>query len=310
MVYHFALKTGPENREILPETFSELSHICAFTDVNQYHRGFMRWHWHDVFEIDYVKEGAMQLLLPEETVELHQGDVAFINEGVLHAYQSRDRESCIVYAHLFTMGFLSGMYNSVLERKYILPVRESSLQVYAFSADSPRRLQMTSTLTWANELCEKEPFGYEFDLRSSLCSFWKNLFLETEELRADTASHSLVDIERIKKMIEYVRENYAQKLSLDEIAAAADISSRECTRCFHRCLGMTPIQYVTQYRLQAATDLLLSTTESVLEISEACGFSSPSYFSRTFSEALGCTPKKYRAAGGAVMQSTDCTSVT
>ncbi len=302
MIYQFALQTGPKSREIFPEAFSEFSHICAYTDFNSYTHGYQPWHWHDAFEVDYIERGTVELRTPEETVVLHQGDVIFINSGVLHANQSLDRDGCASCAQVFDMQFLSGMYNSILERKYILPIRESGIQIYAFSPDSPRRVRMASAVTRAVRLCKEEPFGYEFDLRSELCDFWKGLYLETEEARAGAQRRSMVDVERIKLMMEYIQTNYAERLTLDEIAEAAGISARECTRCFNRCLGMTPIQYVTRYRLRTAAEQLLHTGDSILSISEACGFSSAGYFSRTFLEYLGCTPREYRAKGGAIMQ--------
>ncbi len=301
MVHHFAVHVSSRNREIFPESFSELSHICVYTDVNRYPKGTMPWHWHDAFQIDYVYEGSMEFCTSEEKVVLGQGDVLFVNPGVLHTTRSLDRQGCIYCSHIFTKEFLSGIYNSILDSKYILPIRESNMQIYAFSPDSPRRIQMASAVTQALKLCRDEPFGYEFDLRSELCSFWKDLFLETESLRSGAERRSIVDEERIKLMMAYIQDNFAQRLALDDIAEAAGISSRECTRCFNRCLGMTPIQYVTRYRLRVAADLLLQTGDSILAISEACGFSSAGYFSRTFSEYLGCTPKQYRDSGGVIM---------
>ncbi len=302
MIYQFALQTGPKSREIFPEAYSEFSHICAYTDFNRYSHGHQPWHWHDAFEVDYMERGSLELRTPEEKVTLNQGDVVFINAGVLHSYQSLDRSGCAACAQVFDMQFLSGMYNSILERKYILPIRESDIQVYAFSPDSPRRVHMASAVTRAVRLCKDEPFGYEFDLRSELSDFWKELYKETEEMRAGTERRSTVDVKRIKQMMEYIQAHYAGHIPLEKIAEAAGISTRECTRCFNRCLGMTPIQYLTRYRLRTAADMLLHTGDSVLMISEACGFSSSSYFSRTFSEYLGCTPREYRSSGGTVTQ--------
>ena len=78
----------------------------------------------------------------------------------------------------------------------------------------------------------------------------------------------------------------------------AAISVRECSRCFDRCIGVSPIQYLNNYRLHMAAEMLLSTKASILEISENCGFNSAAYFSKLFSEAMGCTPHQYRTDAG------------
>jgi len=310
MVYQFTLRMNPKNEEILPEEFSERHHICAYTDFNRYPNGYTPWHWHDAFEIDYIEQGCVEFRTMGKRIVLNRGDVVFINSGVIHAYQSLDQEACTNYAQIFDVQYLSGMYNSILEQKYVLPVRESEMQFYSFSPNSPRRVSMASALTDAVQLCEEEPFGYEFDVRGELCEFWKGLFLETEEMRAGAERRSTIDVERIKLMMAYIQDHYAERITLDDIAKAAGISSRECTRCFNRCLSMTPIQYVTRYRLRVAADMLLHTSDSILVISEACGFSSAGYFSRTFSDYLGCTPREYRASAGVVKQSADGKNLT
>jgi transcriptional regulator GlxA family with amidase domain len=95
-------------------------------------------------------------------------------------------------------------------------------------------------------------------------------------------------------MTQFIKDHCGEKLTLDDIAAAADISTRECTRCFARCINTSPIVYLTQTRLSMAADLLAGSAKSIIEISEECGFSSPSYFGKVFREAMGCTPKEYR----------------
>ncbi len=302
MIYQFTLHRGNKSREVFPGDFSELYHICNYTDVNSYPNGYIPWHWHDAFEVDYVEKGTMEVRTPEERVTLEQGDVIFINSGMLHAYQSLDSRECISCAQIFDMQFISGAYNSYLERKYVLPIRENGMQIYSFSPDSPRRVHMASAVTRAVTLCKEEPFGYEFDLRSEMSDFWKELFLETESMRAGMERHVKVDEERIKLMMSFIQDNYADRLTLEDIAESAGISTRECSRCFNRCLSMTPFQYVTRFRLRTAAEMLLHTGESILTIAEDCGFSSAGYFSHTFAEYLGCTPREYRARGGAVTQ--------
>lgn len=102
------------------------------------------------------------------------------------------------------------------------------------------------------------------------------------------------DTERIKSMIQYIHDNYGKKLTLQDIAGAANISSRECSRCFRRCIHDSPINYLNTYRVRMAALMLLQSGESVMTIGENCGFSSNSYFGKIFYETMGCTPSAYR----------------
>ena len=91
-----------------------------------------------------------------------------------------------------------------------------------------------------------------------------------------------------------IQENYAEKLTLQEIADASAISTRECLRCFQNSIHQSPIEYLTEYRIQAAAKLLESTDLSVTEISIRTGWGSGSYFTKAFREIRGKTPNAYR----------------
>ena len=225
----------------------------------------------------------------------------FINQNVLHDYRGDEAGGCVVYALLFDMHFLSGLYNSELERKYFLPVKEGGMDFYSFSPDSNERLEIARLFLRAIDDLRDEPFGYELALRSELSRIWIMLLKETEGLRSGGVKVKSADSERIKKMIEYIHTNYPEKVTEEDIAAAAGLSVRECCRCFERSIGIPPVKYLTMYRLHAAAEKLLETDASILDVSEACGFSSSSYFGKVFSEAMGCTPREYRLSGG-VMQ--------
>ena len=59
---------------------------------------------------------------------------------------------------------------------------------------------------------------------------------------------------------------------------------------------MTPLNYMTEYRLDKSTDLLVNTTISITEIAYSCGFSGSSYYCEIFKKYYGLTPKQYRSA--------------
>ena len=92
-------------------------------------------------------------------------------------------------------------------------------------------------------------------------------------------------------------QNYADQIGVQEIAQAADLSPRECTRCFKRSVSRTPVRFLIEYRAQMAASLLLGTGQNISEIAENCGFMSDSYFSKAFREIYKCTPRDYRKGG-------------
>ena len=102
---------------------------------------------------------------------------------------------------------------------------------------------------------------------------------------------------RIQKMLSYIREHYAEAVTLGDIAGAANISRSEAGRCFNTYMGCSPVDALIQHRLQIAHGLIKDTTLTLQEISYSCGFHSVHYFSRQFRQAYGYTPGQYRILG-------------
>lgn len=253
------------------------------------------WHWHNAFEINYVVSGELLWSTPDAEYLMHKGEISVVNSGVMHACSAQENGSCVYYTLIFDMHFLSGMYNSVFEEKYFLPItRNDDLRFWPVKPDSLLHVKMAEAVLQAVELIREEEFGYEFRLRNLLSDFWLLFLQDTEEVRAAAPPRTTVDTERIRLMTAYIREHCTEKITLEDVAEAADISTRECTRCFRRCLNASPIVYLTQTRVDMAARLLTGSAKSIIEISEECGFSSPSYFGKVFREIMGCTPTDYR----------------
>ena len=294
MLIEAPFQSDQEQREIFPVDMAGFPCLCRRNELDWYPDRTIPWHWHNAFEINYIEDGTLLCQTPEQTITLHKGEALFINSGVLHTCTSSGQ--CVYYTHLFDMYFLSGMYNSVFEEKYFLPVsKNTAFQVWQVRPDSLAHIRMLEAVLHCVELQRAEPQGYEFDLRAELCSFWRGMLADSAGVRAGAPPRANADTERIKRMMDFIHTHCAERLSLDDIAASANVSRRECTRCFRRCIDSTPNEYLTACRVRMAADLLGRTGKSVLDISEECGFSSASYFGKVFREAMGMTPKEYRS---------------
>ena len=90
--------------------------------------------------------------------------------------------------------------------------------------------------------------------------------------------------------------NFAEDLSLDQLAHVSGVSASQFGRAFRAEVGQTPHHYLIKLRVDAACDLLEHTPLSVIEVALQCGFGQPSHFATTFRRTLGMTPREYRAA--------------
>ena len=95
---------------------------------------------------------------------------------------------------------------------------------------------------------------------------------------------------------QYITIHYGEKLSLSKLAEVANCHPTHVIRCTKQQYGITPSMLITKTRLEKA-DLLLHTTDmTISEIAYNVGFSSPSYFCRTFKKNFGISPQKSRTA--------------
>lgn len=97
--------------------------------------------------------------------------------------------------------------------------------------------------------------------------------------------------------IGYINQNIAWDMTLEDICHAANVSKFHLCRRFREHTGMTVMDYILSTRIILAKNELLKTEDSILHISEKCGFSSVSYFCRVFRQRVGCTPLQFRKQG-------------
>ncbi len=99
----------------------------------------------------------------------------------------------------------------------------------------------------------------------------------------------------VSKAVEYIRQNFTEKIAGPELAKAAGMSERHLTRKFQEAFGMAPHEFVMRTRIQAASEALARSDASIIEIAMDHGFCDQSAFTVQFRKRTGMTPKAFRA---------------
>ena len=100
--------------------------------------------------------------------------------------------------------------------------------------------------------------------------------------------------EYIRETVDYLNWHYADKTTLDELAAHVGVSKFHLSRSFKRYVGVTIGDYVMAHRLRYARDLLKYPDKPIRIVAEMCGIPQPSHFTAIFKESEGMTPLAYR----------------
>ena len=264
----------------------------------------VRWHWHTEIEIDLIKEGSAEYRFGEQSVVLTEGQAIFLNQNVMHSIQEVGSKHCVIVSLIFSPDFLFPSTDSVIANSYLTPVISNPNRKYHVF-DPVERFDR-SVISYLEDIfyanLQKE-FGYELKTKSLLCQLWL-LFLSKAPnkdriVAAEEAPQTAMtaDEMRIKDAICFIKQNYADSITLDDIADSIHVSKSECCRCFHRAVNMTPFEYLMHYRILKAADTIQKNPGERIPVSElatSVGFNNTSYFNKRFREYFGCTPTEYR----------------
>ncbi|MGC6583342.1 helix-turn-helix domain-containing protein [Paenibacillus sp. Dod16] len=129
-------------------------------------------------------------------------------------------------------------------------------------------------------------------------AFWREQTLFIELLELLDPSRSDQEQSRVRKVAEqvesYIKMHYREPISNARLSSDLHFHYNYLTRCMKESHGVTPTEYLLQYRLDQAKRLLLTTKWSMARIAEHVGFQYPPYFSRRFSARFGLSPLQFR----------------
>ncbi|MHC2066050.1 PAS domain-containing protein [Bremerella sp. T1] len=107
-------------------------------------------------------------------------------------------------------------------------------------------------------------------------------------------SDSDLELADLKVTVDYIRANIAESLKTEELADQVGLSVTQLDRRMRRVFRLSTKKFVMKYRLDLASQLLVSTEKSLSDIALECGFSDQSAFTRHFGAAANLTPLAYR----------------
>ena len=251
-------------------------------------------HWHQEIQIALVTEGEVLFKTGEGEFCLSAGQGFFVNSGVLHEAVPTERANGVYICVNFLPGLISGGADSVQLRDYVEPVLYcESLRSFPLT-DQPWHREVCGLLREMGGVEDSAEYGYEMQITLLLQKIWYLIVTHNRETIEEQSAVPFSDRQRIRVLQTYIHKNYMERISLADIASAAHISRGECCRVFKRVQKLSPIQYLTRFRLEQSLKLLASTELSIHEIARQVGFGTSSYFTERFREELQCTPSEYR----------------
>lgn len=256
---------------------------------------FVSWHWHEELEFGFVVEGSVLIECGKNRHILSKGDIYFVNSNTLHAMFKAGSEPKSAFRSIVVHGsIVGGKEDSVFHRKYLAPITDSGLRELIFTDKDSGYSKILGRLTniWNAENI-KIP-DHELIVRSELSELFRILIHLSEKSMDTRQSASNAQEARLRDILRFIHEHYAEKITLEAMSDAAFISKSEVLRCFKNITGQSPFEYLKNYRLRNAAYMIQNTSEPINTICGLCGFDDHSYFSKAFKAVYGCSPRDFR----------------
>lgn len=277
-----------ENKSHTTPDFPYNTYLCSipldFPEVSM--------HWHNEAEIIVIKKGKALVEVDLKAYDAEEGNMILILPGQLHSIHQKD--SCTVeYENiLFETAFLDNdrrdKCSSLLSSLFEGRLAHSSM----IDHDLPYYTAAAEHIEKIDDLCSRKAHGYQLGVKGLLLSFLFEII--NHHTAASEMSSRSRSIEKVKLILSYISENYSQPISVQQAAEVCFYSSSHFMKFFKAAMGESFTSYLCGYRLKIAAQLLVSSSDNILEIAEKTGFENLSYFNRQFKARFGVTPNQYR----------------
>ncbi|MBE5909876.1 AraC family transcriptional regulator [Pseudobutyrivibrio sp.] len=247
-------------------------------------------HWHEDVEFIYIKKGRGIIVIDGSEYDVEKGDIAFIVPGNVHGiFQYQD--DSMEYENIL---FNGKMFSSSLDDFYdtfLLPFFENTVEIPKIFRKGVTGYESLKKYLDANDNISSHREGaWGLAIKGNLYLLLFNLVTLYEE-KINSKNNKRID--KLKPVIKHVELHYSEPITVAEMAALAGFSESHFMRFFKETFGVSFITYLNDYRLSMAARMLLSTEETILEISQQVGFENLSHFNRQFKKKYNKTPSQY-----------------
>ena len=247
-------------------------------------------HWHDEFEIIYVRSGFLTVSISGESYIGKTGEAFVVSPGNLHLMGSQSG-TVDYYTFLFPLKYISFRTDDMLDEKLLEPLNSGHLMICPRVNDTAKELceQLIKIYEAKNDESESKittQVRTKIILLQFILEMWERGFV----IENDKSGRNTIE----KEMISYIQQNFMEKISLKEFSEQFHLSEKYISRYFKEHFHITLSQYVTYLRLEHAKQLLQDTDIPVTDVAMQSGYQNVSYFIRSFKKTYGVSPLKYR----------------
>ena len=241
-----------------------------------------RAHFHETYEIYYLIDGKRRYVIEDKIYDIYPGDMILIPEMVTHkVWNSPDTQSDEYHARflltpkkedipeIFLPCFDTHYYHLTKDEKKVIVNCFEDLQ------QNQKKDEYTAYYNQANLI----------KILHTLAKSKASANLQSDFTPTDI---------RMQKAATYIKEHCSEPISLERLATQYSFTKEYFSTIFKETTGFGFNEYLNQMRIAKSITLLTTTSLSITEISNQCGFNDSNYFSAVFKKIIGMPPQKFR----------------
>ena len=239
-------------------------------------------HSHEFIEIIYVESGYGLQVTDENQIEIREGDILLMTGNESHSIRPLCEERDF------------NLLNVIFERNVV------DMDLSIFKCDRTVNLRNDPEVTsliyrLESEYKERKDY-FEYVSMGYLYMLLGNLARKFNDRGISNKNFTIVNnSEYVRKAVEFIQNNYADKIRLDDVAKHVALSNGYLQKVFHKERKTSVIEYLLRYRIEQACKLLIERNNySVMQISNMVGFSDVKNFYVAFKRVVNMTPNHYR----------------
>lgn len=250
-------------------------------------------HFHPEFEINFIEGAAgAKRTVGDHTATIGNKELILVGPNLYHGYENYKNDTSKTI-HEVTIQFPRDLFDDAfLNRNLIKPIKDllnNSSRGILFPEET---IQIIEPQLMA--IVNKNGFDSFLEFQSLLYNLTisrDQLFLTDLTFQRQSDFHNS---KRIEKVYNYIKENYDQKLKIEDAAQLINMSIVSFSRFIKQRTGKSFVDFVNSYRISIASQAMVETNKSISEICYDCGFNNISNFNRVFRKKQGCTPSEFR----------------
>lgn len=240
------------------------------------------WHYHEnSFEFSFLSKGSFTFSTPEYDYPFFGGEIFVSYPNEVHGTNNIPMGVCDLYWFQVDISDENNFLflNPEAARTMINKLNALSTHIL--------KTELKKTVPLMEQAFKVAQSGEDSQLAACLLQLFLHLITaasakEAQEISAD-----------IKQAVDDIQKHITSDFSLEQLAAAVNLSCSQFKQKFRKQIGMSPRDYINRQKIEFSKHLLLE-GKSMTEISMLLNFTSSSYFSTVFKKYTLCTPREYK----------------